>query len=109
MKTGIRGLVPALLLCPGLATAGVWINEIHYDNAGTDTGERIEVAGDAGTSLTGWSLHFYNGADRRVYATRALTGTLLASALATTLAASLVAAFAAVSGAASARLAINAS
>jgi beta-glucanase (GH16 family) len=54
MKTGIRGLVPALLLCPGLASAGVWINEIHYDNAGTDTGERIEVAGDAGTSLSGW-------------------------------------------------------
>ena len=45
MKTGIRGLVPALLLCPGLAGAGVWINEIHYDNAGTDTNERIEVAG----------------------------------------------------------------
>lgn len=76
MKTGIRGLLPALLLCPGLATAGVWINEIHYDNAGTDTGERIEVAGDAGTSLSGWSLHLYNGADRKVYATRTLSGTL---------------------------------
>ena len=70
------GLVPALLLCPAFANAGVWINEIHYDNDGTDVGEFIEVAGDAGTSLSGWSLHFYNGSDRRVYATRSLTGTL---------------------------------
>lgn len=70
------GLLSALLLCPALAHAGVWINEIHYDNAGTDTGERIEVAGDAGTSLAGWSLHFYNGSDRRVYMTRSLSGTL---------------------------------
>lgn len=71
-----NGLLPALLLCPAFANAGVWINEIHYDNAGTDVGERIEVAGDAGTSLNGWSLHFYNGADRKVYATRSLSGTL---------------------------------
>jgi endonuclease I len=77
MTTLFRGLAPALLMfCPSLATAGVWINEIHYDNAGTDSGERIEVAGDAGSSLAGWSLHFYNGADRKVYATRTLSGTL---------------------------------
>ena len=69
-------LVPLLLLCPSLAQAGAWINEIHYDNAGTDVGERVEIAGDAGTSLAGWTLHFYNGADRRVYATRSLSGTL---------------------------------
>ena len=37
-------LLPLLLLCPSLAQAGAWINEIHYDNAGTDVGERIEVA-----------------------------------------------------------------
>ncbi len=33
----------------------VFINEIHYDNTGADTGEAIEVAGPAGTDLTGWS------------------------------------------------------
>ncbi|KFL36020.1 hypothetical protein N788_05605 [Arenimonas donghaensis DSM 18148 = HO3-R19] len=76
MDTRKIGLLPALLLCPAFAQAGVWINEIHYDNDGTDTGERIEVAGDAGTSLAGWSLHFYNGSDRRVYMTRSLSGTL---------------------------------
>ena len=39
-----------------------FINEIHYDNVGTDSGEAIEVAGPAGTDLTGWSLVLYNGA-----------------------------------------------
>ena len=40
----------------------VFINEIHYDNTGTDTGEFIEIAGPAGTSLTGWTVALYNGA-----------------------------------------------
>ncbi|MEM7445379.1 MAG: hypothetical protein AAF414_18810, partial [Pseudomonadota bacterium] len=39
----------------------VFINEIHYDNASTDQGEAIEIAGPAGTDLTGWSLVLYNG------------------------------------------------
>lgn len=42
--------------------ATVFINEIHYDNNSTDTGEFIEVAGPAGTDLTGWSIVLYNGA-----------------------------------------------
>jgi predicted extracellular nuclease len=39
----------------------VWINEFHYDNVGTDTGEFVELAGTAGTNLSGWSLVRYNG------------------------------------------------
>ena len=39
----------------------VFINEFHYDNIGADTGEFIEIAGTAGTDLTGWSLIRYNG------------------------------------------------
>lgn len=39
----------------------VFINEIHYDNTGTDTGEAVEVAGPAGTSLAGWTIVPYNG------------------------------------------------
>ena len=31
----------------------VFINELHYDNDGTDTGEFVEVAGPAGTDLSG--------------------------------------------------------
>ena len=33
----------------GGGDATVWINEFHYDNDGTDTGEFFEIAGTAGT------------------------------------------------------------
>jgi len=39
----------------------IWINEIHYDNVGVDTNEGVEIAGPAGTDLTGWTVVFYNG------------------------------------------------
>jgi predicted extracellular nuclease len=54
----------------------VWINEFHYDNTGTDAGEFIEVAGTAGTDLTGWSLVLYNGNGGAPYVTSALSGTI---------------------------------
>jgi len=56
------------------ASPSVFINEIHYDNTGTDTGEAIEIAGPAGTDLTGWSLILYNGNGGAVYNTTALGG-----------------------------------
>jgi hypothetical protein len=43
------------------ATVTPFISEIHYDNAGTDVGEAIEVQAAAGTDLTGWTLVRYNG------------------------------------------------
>ncbi|HPN69424.1 MAG TPA: Calx-beta domain-containing protein, partial [Saprospiraceae bacterium] len=49
-------------------------NEIHYDNSGADANERIEIGGEAGTSMTGWSVVFYNGFDGTVVATVNLTG-----------------------------------
>ena len=39
----------------------IFINEFHYDNTGADSGEFVEIAGPAGTNLTGWSLVRYNG------------------------------------------------
>ena len=68
---------PARLLCLlaalGLGSAAqaqaVFINEIHYDNAGTDAGEAIEIAGPAGTNLAGWDLVLYNGSNGTVYST----------------------------------------
>jgi hypothetical protein len=54
----------------------VFINEIHYDNTGTDADEAIEAAGPAGTDLSGWSLVLYNGTGGAVYNTLALTGTI---------------------------------
>jgi predicted extracellular nuclease len=53
------------------AQASVFINEIHYDNASTDVGEAVEVAGPAGMDLTGWSIIRYNGANGQVYTTPA--------------------------------------
>ncbi|MEC7120936.1 MAG: ExeM/NucH family extracellular endonuclease [Pseudomonadota bacterium] len=54
----------------------VFINEIHYDNAGGDVGEATAVAGLAGTDLTGWSLVLYNGANGQAYDTRVLSGVI---------------------------------
>jgi len=56
----------------------IWINEFHYDNASSDAGEFIEVAGLAGTDLTGWSLVLYNGnpSQRTTYNTVNLTGVI---------------------------------
>ena len=53
-----------------------WINELHYDNASTDVGEFVEVAGPAGTDLTGWTIELYNGSNSAIYDTIALSGVL---------------------------------
>ncbi|MGB5755321.1 MAG: ExeM/NucH family extracellular endonuclease, partial [Acidimicrobiales bacterium] len=69
------------MVTPAAAVPGedstVFINELHYDNAGTDTGEFVEVAGPAGTDLTGWSVVLYNGATGAVYGTNNLAGVLI--------------------------------
>jgi len=54
----------------------VFINEIHYDNDGTDAGEAIEIAGPAGTDLTGWDVVLYNGNGGAIYDSDPLTGTI---------------------------------
>ena len=72
----------AMALCLIFFTAqsaiaqSVFINEIHYDNAGGDTGEAIEIAGPAGTDLSGWNIALYNGtsSQRSVYGTISLSG-----------------------------------
>lgn len=63
----------AFLFSNILLSQTVFINEIHYDNDGVDTGEAIEIAGPAGTSLSGWTLVLYNGATGAVYDTIILT------------------------------------
>ncbi len=51
-----------------------FINELHYDNSGSDTDEFVEIAGPAGTDLSGWTIAAYNGANGAVYQTIALSG-----------------------------------
>jgi len=54
----------------------VFINEIHYDNDGTDADEGVEIAGPASTDLTGWQLVPYNGNGGTTYYITDLSGTI---------------------------------
>jgi predicted extracellular nuclease len=70
-RTNTASMAPAPI--PG-SSSTVFINEFHYDNSGTDTGEFIEIAGPAGTDLTGWRIELYNGSGGARYDNDALTG-----------------------------------
>ncbi|NBC18086.1 MAG: T9SS type A sorting domain-containing protein [Bacteroidetes bacterium] len=62
-----------LLLLPLAAQAQqAWINEFHYDNSGTDTGEFIEVIGQ-GITPADIEVVLYNGSTGAVYDTQALS------------------------------------
>jgi predicted extracellular nuclease len=79
LKRKLLATLTACLLCGGAAAdSAIFINEIHYDNAGSDTGEFVEIAGPAGTDLSGWQLIFYNGSASQLkpYATSNLSGVL---------------------------------
>ncbi len=54
----------------------IFINEIHYDNAGGDSGEGVEIAGPSGNDLTGWSIVLYNGSTGLTYDTETLSGVI---------------------------------
>ncbi len=54
----------------------IFINEIHYENKGGDTGEAIEIAGPAGSDLNDWKLVLYNGNGRKSYDSITLTGSI---------------------------------
>ncbi|MFN4079660.1 MAG: hypothetical protein ACK4NS_02070, partial [Saprospiraceae bacterium] len=64
---------------PGQVPPVIFINEIHYDNAGADVNEFIEIAGTAGLDLSQYQLVLYNGsnpANAVVYNTRTLSGVI---------------------------------
>ena len=69
-------LNPGQAIGPYAPPPTVWINELHYDNAGADQNEGLEIAGTAGADLAGWSVVLYNGLNGRVYGTLPLSGTL---------------------------------
>ncbi|MEK7950549.1 endonuclease/exonuclease/phosphatase family protein [Luteolibacter soli] len=58
----------------GALPSDVFVNEFHYDNASTDTGEFVEIAVGPGYSgaLSGISLVLYNGTGGVTYATHTL-------------------------------------
>ena len=87
IERGIAGLLVLVMLLtmvplvgvPAVVAQGtaVFVNELHYDNDGTDAGEFIEIAGPAGTDLSGWSLVLYNGNGGAVYNTTDLSGVVI--------------------------------
>lgn len=46
---------------PVVPSFNVWVNELHYENAGTDVDEGFEIAGEAGSSLADFYLYLYDG------------------------------------------------
>ena len=71
-KEAVTPVTPAFSQDP----AAVFINELHYDNDGIDIGEAVEIAGPAGTDLTGWSVVRYNGNGGATYTSPAAEGGL---------------------------------
>ncbi|MCF8067430.1 MAG: lamin tail domain-containing protein [Desulfobacterales bacterium] len=63
-----------MIIAPGVMASTVFINEIHYDNDGSDISEGVELAGMAGLDLSGWSLVLYNGSNGTSYGSKALDG-----------------------------------
>lgn len=78
MNMTSRMTLAALLAAAGpvLSAHAVFINEFHYDNAGADTGEGVELVGQAGTNLAGYQILLYNGSTGSVYRSVSLKGTL---------------------------------
>ncbi|GHE07983.1 ExeM/NucH family extracellular endonuclease [Klenkia taihuensis] len=83
-RPAVLGVAVGALVAGGLVTTAApaaaaptdaRITEIHYDNAGTDSGEAIEVTAPSAEDLTGLSLVLYNGnsaAAATTYGTKAV-------------------------------------
>jgi hypothetical protein len=74
-KSRLIAIIAVFSLVPFLVySQNAWINELHYDNAGTDAGEFIEVViQNAGTySLADFSVVLYNGSNGQSYDTKTL-------------------------------------
>jgi hypothetical protein len=76
MSAGVTATLGASMASASISiqastSSGVIINEIDYDNIGTDTAEFIELynGGSAPVSLMGYQLVFVNGSNNAVYTT----------------------------------------
>ena len=62
-----------ILLCSGCvaaltngALAGIWLNELHYDNAGGDVDEGVEIAADFIMNPDLLEVYAYNGSSSQL-------------------------------------------
>lgn len=62
------------IYCVTIPSPEIWINEFHYKNIGTDSGEFIEIAGPAGFDLSIYTIELYNGSTGTNYQTIPLSG-----------------------------------
>ena len=76
VTAALLALLAVVLLAASASAQSVFVNEIHYDNAGGDVGESVEIAGPAGTSLEDWDVVLYNGSNGSQYDTINLSGTI---------------------------------
>ncbi|WP_370214713.1 IPT/TIG domain-containing protein [Mesoflavibacter profundi] len=60
MKKLLLSIILALTVCVSFGQSP-WINEIHYDNAGGDVNEGVEVAVPSGSTCTNIEIIAYNG------------------------------------------------
>lgn len=66
-------LMVTIYLSSLTANAGlIFINEIHYDNTGSDVNEAVELAASLDLSTEFMFLRFYNGDNNQVYKTQSL-------------------------------------
>jgi len=72
----MKSLFTTLIFCFTLSSifGQAFINELHYDNEGTDAGEGLEIAGPAGTDLSCYRVFFYNGSNGLLYDSLDLSG-----------------------------------
>ncbi|NNC55280.1 MAG: hypothetical protein HKO07_06135 [Pseudomonadales bacterium] len=71
----LLGALGVIFATSQLQASTVFINELHYDNEGSDSNEGIELAGVAGFNIDGWQLQFYNGNNGGIYKSSDLAGT----------------------------------
>ena len=62
-------ILAILLTSPILLSQNIWLNELHYDNAGADEGEFVEIVlEDAGSyTLSDFTITLYNGNGGAIY------------------------------------------
>jgi len=71
----LTAFIVAFLAMTGLMAQNAWINEIHYDNTGTDADEFIEVIVENAGSyvLSDFAVDLYNGNDGKSYSQKTLS------------------------------------
>ncbi|MDP6601269.1 MAG: hypothetical protein QGG74_03900 [Phycisphaerales bacterium] len=66
-KAMMSGVTCAVTAAASAGPNDVWLNEIHYDNAGGDTGELLEIAVGSNITPSDITISKYNGSNGTVY------------------------------------------